>query len=90
MDQKGQTALEYLLITVVALVVVFALFSFLNASRTQTQNKTTCNLNKMLCGFEECGGLTQAAADQVCRTGGNLGICGPAANCTRGKCVARC
>jgi len=89
-DRKGQTALEYLLITVVMLIVVLALFTFLNASRSQTQNKTTCNLNKMLCGFEECGGLTQAAADQVCRTGDNLGICGPRATCKNGKCVASC
>jgi len=83
-DPKGQTSLEYLLITVVAIGAVVGIIVFMQSNTVQLQNESSCNFNTLLCPLQDCGN------DNDCRSGKAGEVCGQWARCVAGNCVGYC
>lgn len=85
MIRKGQTALEYLLIVVVATVVVVATMVFMQSSSKTAQETGTCNINSLLCAARVC------TSDADCNGSVALSDCGSGGTCSsNGRCKAAC
>jgi hypothetical protein len=54
MNRKGQTALEYLLIIVVAMAVVIAVMVWMQASQSQIANQTSQKVDAIMCALQDC------------------------------------
>ena len=69
MDQlktKGQTALEYLLIVVVAIIVVVAVMAYMNASTGAGVTQGIENQNRVICGAQACITSTNCGSEAAC------------------------
>lgn len=98
MMQKGQTALEYLLLMVIAIAVISTLFVFMSGSKTTSTNSTSSVITKVLklnntcipnclgriCGGDGCGGTCPPGTCQAGQACNSAGQCVPAA-CTNGQ-----
>lgn len=61
MDRKGQTALEYLLILVVALSVVVTIMVWMQASQSAISQTTTNNTMGISCSLQSCNDDTDCS-----------------------------
>ena len=70
MDQlkrKGQTALEYLLIVVVAIIVVVAVMAYMNASSSAGISQGMENQQRVVCAAQSCGSNTDCENEDACK-----------------------
>jgi Flp pilus assembly pilin Flp len=74
MNQKGQTALEYLLIIVVAMTVIIAVMVWMQASQSNISKQTGEKVNAIQCALQDCNGDPD---DPVCDTS----PCKPGGSC---------
>lgn len=79
-DAKGQTALEYLLVVVVALSMVILVLMWMQSTSTQLGGAAKNQTDKTICGTTECN----VTGDVRC----NIAACGSArwCNVTIRKC----
>lgn len=62
MDSKGQTALEYLLILVIALAVIVAIMVWMQATGSEIGGQTGERVNDIACALKDCSG----PGDAIC------------------------
>lgn len=78
-NTKGQTALEYLLIVVVAIIVVVAVMVFMQNTVGNVIDSTNGTVDRLLCNSKSCG------TSEVCQMN-NAKCGGPGACCVSGMC----
>ncbi|MEO0248171.1 MAG: hypothetical protein ABIN58_01255, partial [candidate division WOR-3 bacterium] len=76
-QDKGQVALEYLLIVVVSLIVVVGVMNFMQTTTTSTKSGASCAVDSLLCKANRCATASDCPA--ICGTSGKA--------CTNGYCV---
>jgi len=69
MDSKGQTALEYLLILMIALGVIVAIMVWMQSTQSEIGGQTGERVDDIACALKDC--TTDAQCDGVspCRAG---------------------
>jgi len=80
MDSKGQTAIEYLLIVVIAISTILVIMIWMQSSNTQVQNATANKVNYMLCDITDCDDPTDCDSAPCPSSGatcGQDGTCEP-------------
>lgn len=82
MARKGQTALEYLLIVVVAMSVILVVFVWSQYFSKQVNSTAGDEISGVACAFTKCGNNSNDPACQIPACGGALGVC----NTTLHKC----
>ena len=75
---KGQTALEYLLLIVVALVLIVGIMMWMQAAGDVNRGTATNRTNDILCDIKECSSDADCAGVPPC---GPSATCGPDDTC---------
>jgi len=76
-EKKGQTALEYLLIVVVAIIVVVAVMVWMQGTTVETKNSASERTDLVLCQAKyctvdaNCAGIAPCPATATCDTTSN-------------------
>ncbi len=69
MDSKGQTALEYLLILVIALAVIVAIMVWMQATGSEIGGQTGERVDDIACALKDCTADAQCDNVPPCRDG---------------------
>jgi uncharacterized protein (UPF0333 family) len=79
MESKAQTALEYLLIVMIAIVVVVAVFIFMQSAGESSRDIAAERSNKIVCEMKDCENDTVCNTYPPCQGIGTV-------NCVSGFC----
>jgi uncharacterized protein (UPF0333 family) len=67
MESKAQTALEYLLIVMIAIVVVVAVFIFMQSAGESSRDIAAERSNKIVCEMKDCTDSTVCTTYAPCQ-----------------------
>ncbi len=81
MNTKGQTALEYLLLVVVSIMVVVSVMVWMQSTSSEVRDTTSEQADSILCSLKICAISPECESYTVCGGIGAGATCGPLGKC---------